>query len=118
MLSTITVGPVEIMNNSPWHFIFAGIVLVLFLIAVFSKSDELKAKIQKAMYVFFGIAVIAGFYIWTLVDFSFPLLVKTVGGFVLFWTMLQLIKNPKSKLFWVLFVVIATVGLSFAFLLI
>lgn len=114
----ITLGPVEIMNNSPWHFIFAGIVLALFLVAVFSKNNELKAKLQKVMYVFFGLAVIAGIYIWTIVDFSLPLLVKSVGGFVLFWTMLQLIKNPKSKIFWGLFVAIAAVGLSFAFLLI
>lgn len=111
----LTLGPIQIMNHTPWHFLAGSVVLALFLTAVFSKDDKRIAALRKAMYVVFALTVLSGLYVWTLVDFSWPLLIKSLGGFVLFWTMLQLIKNRTSKLYWGLFVSIAAVGLTLAF---
>ncbi|MCG1026182.1 MULTISPECIES: hypothetical protein [Dehalobacter] len=111
----IALGPIEIMNHTPWHFLAASVLLVLFFIATFSDDQNLKTKLRKIMYVVFGFAVLTGCYVWTLVDFSLPLLIKSIGGFALFWVMIQLTKNRFNKLYWGLFILIAAVGLTLAF---
>lgn len=108
-------GNFSIMNNTPYHFLIASVMLVVFFIAVFTKNKDLKPKLVTAMKVIFVLLVLSGCYVWLLVPFSIPLLVKSLGGIFLFWVMLQLTKNPKSTLYWVLFVATAAVGLTLAF---
>lgn len=111
----IVLGPLKIMNHTPWHFLVASVLLVIFFVTTFSDNQELKTKLRKIMYVVFGFTVLTGFYVWTLVDFSLPLLIKSIGGFALFWVMLQLTKDRFNKLYWGLFILIAGVGLTLAF---
>ncbi|RNC62968.1 MAG: hypothetical protein AWM53_01797 [Candidatus Dichloromethanomonas elyunquensis] len=111
----ITLGPVQIMNHAPWHFLVASVLLVLFFVATFSDNQDLKTKLRKIMHVVFVFTVLTGCYVWTLVNFSLPLLIKSIGGFALFWVMIQLTKNRSNKLYWGLFVLIAAVGLTLAF---
>ena len=107
-----------IMNNTPFHFLIAGVVLALFLTAVFTKNEDTKNKLIQAMKILFVFVVLSGCAVWFMVPFSLPLLVKSLGGFVLFWTMLQIVKEPKNVPFWGLFVGIAGVGLFLAFFMI
>lgn len=107
-----------IMNNTPCHFLIAGVLLALFLWTTFFASESSKPKGLLAMHCLFVLVLISGAYVWKLVPFSIPLLIKSVGGIVLYGVMTQIVKNPKSGLYWFLFVAIATVGLSLAFTMI
>ena len=104
----------SIMNNTPLHFLVAGITLIVFLAAVFSK-DQLKKTLTFALQLLFGLVLISGLYVWTLTPISWAVVVKSLGGVVLMWTMLQIIKTPSRTPYWVLFVGVAGVGLSLAF---
>ena len=110
----IDIFGLSIMNNTPVHFLIAGVMLGLFVWAAFFTKDEQQEKAIKIMKGWFVLVLLSGCMVWTLVPFSLPLLIKSVGGVVLFWVMLQIVKNPVSKLFWGLFVAIATVGLGLA----
>ncbi|SDZ74523.1 hypothetical protein SAMN05660420_00081 [Desulfuromusa kysingii] len=104
-----------IMNNTPCHFVIASALLALFLWTTFFASESSQPKGLLAMHGLFVLVLISGCYVWTLVPFSLPLLIKSVGGIVLYGVMTQIVKNPKSVLLWSLFVAIATVGLGLAF---
>lgn len=114
----IDIFGLSIMNNSFVHFFIAGALLGLFVWATFFTKGEEQAKAVKMMKICFIFVLLSGCMIWTIVDFSIPLLIKSVGGIALFWFLLQIVKEPTSKLFWGLSVVTATVGLSLAFTMI
>jgi hypothetical protein len=89
----------SIMNKTPFHFIAEGALLIIFLWATFLASDTQKSKGLIAMHFLFALVLMAGIYIWTLVPFSFPLLIKSAGGIGLYGIMIQIVKNPKSGLY-------------------
>ncbi|ATB69658.1 putative membrane protein [Sulfurospirillum diekertiae] len=105
----------SIMNNTPVHFFLSGIMIGLFVWATFFANEEQKVKAVKIMKVWFALVLLSGCYVWTLVPFSIPLLIKSVGGIFLFWFMLQIVKDPTSKPFWGLAVLTTIVGLGLAF---
>lgn len=112
----------SIMNNTPAHFIPAGLLLLTFLWTVFSlKKNEQKDNRSTGLLIMnllFVCVLISGAYIWTLVPFSIPLLIKSVGGIVLYYIMTRIVKNRLIITNWVLMGVIATVGLTLAFTMI
>ncbi len=110
----IDIFGLSIMNNTPIHFFLAAIMLGIFIWAAFFTKEAQKPKARKIMMYWFVLVFLSGGAVWTLVDFSIPLLIKSVGGVLLFWVMLEIVKSPVSKLFWSLFVAIATVGLGLA----
>lgn len=112
----IDIYNISIMNNTPIHFGIAGVMIGLFIWATFFAKD--KEKAMNIMKIWFVFVLLSGCYVWTLVDFSIPLLIKSVGGIALFWFLLQIVRNPKSKLFWSLAIITATVGLTLAFTMI
>ncbi len=114
----IDIFGLSIMNNSPMHFLFATVLIVLFIWATFYAKEEEKEKALKMMKICFVFVFISGCVIWTLVDFSIALLIKSVGGVALFWFLFEIFKNPRSKLFWLLAVITAIVGLTLAFTMI
>lgn len=105
----------SIMNNTPFHFIIATITLLVFLGAVFTKDETLKKRLVLAMELLFVLVLLTGCYIWTLVPITLAVVVKSLGGIALMLTMVGLTKSPGNKLYWVLFVAIAAVGLTLAF---
>lgn len=98
---TITLGPISFMNNTPWHMLFAMIFMAMLIVSAVSKSPATKAKLKKAMIAVFVLIVISGFYVWTLVPFSLPLLIKTVIGFFMFAALMKIAENPKNKKAWI-----------------
>ncbi len=109
---------VAIMNNTPIHFGVATVMLLLFARGAFFASEAQKPLVLKIMYCWFVLLLISGCAVWALVDIDdklVPLLVKSLGGILLFWVLTEIVKKPASKLFWSLFVAIAAVGLSVAF---
>lgn len=112
----------SIMNNTSAHFIPAGILLLTFLWTVFSiKKNEQKDNRPTGlliMHLLFVCVLLSGAYIWTLVPFSIPLLIKSVGGIVLYYFMTRIVKNRLVITNWVVMGVIATVGLTLAFTMI
>ena len=107
-----------IMNNTPFHFLAAGLTLVLAGIAAFSADEKRKAQFRLYTQIGFALVVLTGLYIWLIVPFSLPVLVKSLGGLVLFYVILRIIQEPKKPLWWILFGAIALVGLSLALFLI
>jgi len=105
----------SIMNNTPFHFVFSALELAAFLGALLVKEDKTKERFVLAMKIVFALVLISGVVVWFLVPFSAALLVKSVGGIVLFWVMLQIVEEPQSVLYWALFIGIAVVGLGLAF---
>ena len=108
-------GNFDVMNNAPYHFIVAGVTLAVFLLATFVANEGIKRKLTMALHVLFLLVVASGVYFWFRVDFSIPLLIKSVGGLALFWIMHSIVKKPANWIFWALFVVTAAVGLFLAF---
>ena len=104
----------SLMNNTPLHFIFAGILLVAFLVTVFKLNKEERPKGLKVMHILFVPVLLSGIYVWTLVPFSLPLLVKSVGALVLYWLMVRIVRNPPLILNWALSGAIVAVGLTLA----
>jgi hypothetical protein len=104
-----------IMNNTPTHFLVAGLTVVTFLAAVFTNNQATKDKLRTALMWLFAIVLLTGLYIWTVVPITAAVIVKSLGGLLLMWTMLQLVKQPRNSAYWILFVAVAAVGLSLAF---
>ncbi|MEX1275503.1 MAG: hypothetical protein WEE20_06195 [Bacteroidota bacterium] len=105
----------SIMNNTPFHFIIASITLLVFLGALLVNDSKLKASLTLALKILFVLVLLSGLYILTLVPITAAVIVKSLGGLVLMWAMLELIKTPSQLLYWGLFVVVAGVGLTLAF---
>ncbi len=108
----------SIMNNTPAHFLLVAITLLAFMGALFARDKNLKVQLVFALKVLFGLVLLTGLYIWTLVPITWAVIVKSLGGLVLMWTMLELVKTPKRIPYWGVFVVVATIGLTLAFLFI
>jgi hypothetical protein len=104
-----------IMNNTPFHFIIAGLELATFLGAVFVRDTRTKERLVLAMKVIFGLVLLTGLGVWLIAPITVPLVVKSLGGLVLFWTMLQIVRDPSKSAYWILFAAIAVVGLTLAF---
>ena len=105
----------SIMNNTPTHFILAGLSLAAFLGALLTKNEGMKKNLVLAIKALFVLLLLSGAFIWTIVPITLAVVVKSLGGLALMLTMIELIKEPGSRLYWLLFVIIAAVGLTLAF---
>lgn len=108
-------GDFAIMNNTPTHFIASGIGLVIFVAALLTSDDAWKQRLRTWIMIVFALQIITGLFVWTLVPFSLALLTKSLGGLVLMWLLLRLMREPSNRTFWILTVLIAVVGLALAF---
>ena len=100
----------SIMNNTPIHFIFAISLFAIFLFTVFKLKEEQRPMGLKIMHILFIPVLLSGIYVWTLVPFSIPLLIKSVGATVAYWFMTRIIANPSTISNWVLCGAIMMVG--------
>ena len=100
----------SIMNNTPIHFIFASALVAVFLFTVFKLQEEQRSKGLVIMHILFIPVLLSGMYVWTLVPFSIPLLIKSVGAMVAYWFMTRIVKNPSTMMNWVLCGAIIAVG--------
>jgi hypothetical protein len=75
----------------------------------------MKKNLVLAIKALFVLLLLSGAFIWTIVPITLAVVVKSLGGLALMLTMIELIKEPSSRLYWLLFVVIAAVGLTLAF---
>lgn len=88
------------MNNTPVHFIVSIILFAVFLITVFKLKEEHRATGLRIMHILFIPVLLSGIYVWTLVPFSIPLLVKSVGATAAYWLMTRIVTNPSNMAAW------------------
>lgn len=100
----------SIMNNTPIHFLFSGALVVVFLFTVFKLKEEQRPKGLKVMNILFIPVLLSGIYVWALVPFSIPLLIKSVGALVVYWLMVRIVKNPSIVINWAMCGAILMVG--------
>lgn len=104
----------SLMNNTPIHFFLVLIMLGLFFWGTFFAKEETKENILKVMKAWFVVVFFSGVYIWTIVDFSIPLLIKSVAATFAFFIMLRLVKNPFNKRLWGILISDVSLGLFMA----
>ena len=85
----------SLMNNTPIHLIVGIVMICLLVFGAFFATEEQKDKVIKIMIAWFIIVLLTGVYIWTLVDFSIPLLIKSLFATIAFVIMLKLLKILK-----------------------
>lgn len=92
---------VSLMNNTPIHFIWGVILIITFLFTVFKLTGAKRKIGLRLMHIFFIPVFFSGVYVWTLVPFSIPLLVKSVAATVVFYFMTKIVKEPSNLVNWI-----------------
>ena len=101
--------------NQPPHFFGAVFTLVMFALAVFGKGQALKKTSLMLMRIGFIIMVLSGVYILFTVPFSVWVLIKSLGGFFLFYLMDAIARGKGTTVYWGLLLVTAVAGLTIAY---
>ena len=100
----------SLMNNTPIHLIVGIVMICLLVFGAFFATEEQKDKVIKIMIAWFIIVLLTGVYIWTLVDFSIPLLIKSLFATIAFVIMLKIVKNSKNIKLWIALTGFMSVG--------
>jgi hypothetical protein len=98
------------MNNTPIHFIFGVIMVITFLITVFKLTGSKRKIGLRLMHILFIPVFFSGVYIWTLVPFSLPLLIKSVAATIAFYFMTKIVKEPSNLTNWIVCGVLISIG--------
>jgi len=100
----------SLMNNTPIHLIVGIVMVGLLVFGAFFAKEEQKDKVIKMMLAWFVIAFLTGTYVWTLVEFSIPLLIKSVFATIAFVIMIKIVKEPKNMKLWIALVFFMSIG--------
>ncbi len=100
----------SLMNNTPVHFIFGIIMVIIFIITTFKLKGPQKKLGLRAMHIVFVPVFLSGAYIWTIVPFSIPLLIKSVAASIAFFFMTKIAKDPSDLTNWVVCGTLISIG--------